>query len=158
MVKDFVVPPEASAESVGARCHLAVASVVRQVSLFEMRSLPLAKSTQVTTCAAGAAVAGERCAVIREIAQVAITTLRTPDILTAEGYLNAAEWQHGRLNIEKESYRTIFTSFGALAITFLGVAPAIAAITAGKASAAASKSASEIDGETFIRSTILPLI
>ena len=79
MVKDFVVPPEASAESVGARRHLAVASVVRQVSVFEMRSLPLARSTQVITCAAGAAVAGERCAAIREIAQVAITTLKTPD-------------------------------------------------------------------------------
>ena len=158
MVKGLVVPPEASAESVGARCHLAVASVVRQVLVLEMRSLPLAKSTQVMTCAAGAAVAGERCAAIREIAQVAITTLRTPDILIAEGYLIVAKRQHGGLNIEVESYRTIFTSFGALAITFLGVAPAIAAITEGKASAAASKSASAIDGETFIRSTILPLI
>ena len=58
MVKDFVVPPDASAESVGARCHLVVASVVRQVPVLEMRSLPLAKSTQVTTCAADAAVAG----------------------------------------------------------------------------------------------------
>jgi hypothetical protein len=84
IVKDFVVPPDASAKSVGARCHLAVASVVRQVSVFEMRSLPLTKSTQVITCAAGAAVAGERCAAIRERAQVVITTLRTPDIFTAE--------------------------------------------------------------------------
>jgi hypothetical protein len=100
MVKDFVVPPDASAESVGARCHLAVASVVRQVSVFEMRSLPLARSTQVITCAAGAAVAGERCAAIREIAQVAITTLRTPDNFIAEGYLIIAKWQHDRLNIE----------------------------------------------------------
>ena len=90
MVKDLVVPPDASAESVGARCHLAVASVVRQVSVLEMRSLPLTKSTQVITCVAGAAVAGERCAAITEIAQVAITTLRTPDIFIAEGYLIVA--------------------------------------------------------------------
>jgi len=58
MVKVLVVPLDASAESVGARCHLAVASVVRQVSVLEMRSLPLARFTQVTR--AGAAVAGER--------------------------------------------------------------------------------------------------
>ena len=83
MVKDFVVPPEASAESVGARCHLAIAStVVRQVSVFEMRSLPLAKSTQVITCVAGAAVAGERCAAITEIAQVAMTNRITPGVFT----------------------------------------------------------------------------
>ena len=82
MVKDFVVPPDASAELVGARCHLAVASVVRQVSVFEMRSLPLTKSTQVITCAAGAAIAGERCAAISESAQVAITTLKTPGAFT----------------------------------------------------------------------------
>ena len=82
MVKDFVVLPDASAESVGARCHLAMASVVRQVSVFEMRSLPLTKSTQVITCAAGAAVAGERCAAISESAQAAITTLKTPDAFT----------------------------------------------------------------------------
>ena len=80
MVRDLVVLPDANAESTGERCHLARASVVvRQVPVFEMRSLPLTKSTQVITCAAGAAVAGERCAAIREIAQVAITTLRTPD-------------------------------------------------------------------------------
>jgi len=47
-----------------------------------MRSLPLAKSTQVITCAAGAAVAGERCAAISESAQAAITTLKTPDAFT----------------------------------------------------------------------------
>ncbi len=82
MVKDFVVPPDASAESVGARCHLAVASVARQVSVFEMRSLLLDRSTQVITCAAGAAVAGERCAAISESAQAAITTLKTPDAFT----------------------------------------------------------------------------
>ena len=84
IVKDFVVPPDASAESVGAMRHLAVASVVRQVPVLEMRSLPLARSTQVITCAAGAAVAGDRCAVIRENAQVAITTLRTPGFFTAK--------------------------------------------------------------------------
>ena len=82
MVKDFVVPLDAIAESVGARCHLAVASVARQVSVFEMRSLPLARSTQVTTCAAGAAVAGERCVAITEIAQVAMTNLNTPGAFT----------------------------------------------------------------------------
>ena len=82
MVKDFVVLPDASAESVGARCHLAMASVARQVSVFEMRCLPLTKSTQVITCAAGAAVAGERCAVITEIAQVAMTNLNTPGAFT----------------------------------------------------------------------------
>ena len=80
IVKDFVVPPEGSAESVGVRFHLAVASEVRQVPFLEMRSLPLTKSTQVTNCATGAAVAGGRSAVISEIAQVATTTLRTPDI------------------------------------------------------------------------------
>jgi hypothetical protein len=37
--------------------HFAVASVVRQVLVLEMRSLPLARSTQVITCAAGAAEA-----------------------------------------------------------------------------------------------------
>ena len=105
MVKDFVVPPDAIAESVGARCHLAVASVERQVSVFEMRSLPLARSTQVITCAAGAAVAGERCAAIREIEQVAITTLRKPDNLIAEGYLFVANWQHGRLSVSADPYR-----------------------------------------------------
>ncbi len=84
MVKDFVVLPDASAESVGARCHLAMASVVRQVPVFEMRSLPVARSTQVITCAAGAAVAGERCAATSERAQVAMATLRTPDFFTAE--------------------------------------------------------------------------
>jgi len=68
------VLPDASAESVEARCHLVMASVVRQVSVFEMRSLPLTKSTQVITCAAGAAVAGERCAAMSESAQVVITT------------------------------------------------------------------------------------
>ena len=153
----FVVLPDASAESVGARCHLATASVVRQVSVLEMRSLPPARSTQVTNCAAGAAVAGDRCAAIKEIVQVAITTLMTPDILIAEGYLFVADTQ---LEVSSFSgaYRTIFTSFGALAITFLGVAPAIAAVTEGKASAADSKSASPIVGETFMRSTILPLI
>ena len=82
MVKDFVVPPDASAESVGARFHLAVASVVRQVPVFEMRSLPVARSTQEIICAAGAAVAGERCVAITEIAQVAITTLKTPGAFT----------------------------------------------------------------------------
>jgi hypothetical protein len=45
-----------------------------------MRSLPVVRSTQVTTCAAGAAVAGEMCAAIREIAQVVINTLRKPDL------------------------------------------------------------------------------
>ena len=70
-----------------------MASVVRQVSVLEMRSLPLARSTHVTNCVAGAAVAGERCAAIRKIAQVAITTLRTPDILIAEGYLFVADTQ-----------------------------------------------------------------
>jgi hypothetical protein len=84
MVKDFVVLPDANAESVGVRRHLATASVVRQVPVFEMRSLLLDRSTQVTTCAAGAAVAGERCAAMSESAQVVITTLRTPDFFTAE--------------------------------------------------------------------------
>ncbi len=42
----------------------------------------------------------------------------------------------------------MLTSFGARAITFLGVAPASSATIDGKARAAASKSASEIDGET----------
>ena len=74
MVRDFVVPPDANAESVGARCHLAVASVVRQVPVFEMRSLPLARSMQVITCATGTAVAGERCAAMSERAQVVINT------------------------------------------------------------------------------------
>ena len=82
MVKDLVVPPEASAESVGAMCHFAVASVVRQVPVFEMRSMPLTKSTQVITCAAGAAVAGERCAATSERAQVAMTNLIKPGIFT----------------------------------------------------------------------------
>ena len=82
IVKDFVVPPDASAESVEARCHFAVASVFRQVPVLEMRSLPLTKSTQVITCAAGAAVAGERCAAISESAQAAITTLKTPGAFT----------------------------------------------------------------------------
>ena len=83
IVKDFVVPPEGSAESVGVRFHLAVASEVRQVPFLEMRSLPLTKSTQVTNCAAGAAVAGERCAAITEIAQVVMTAFRTPNDFTA---------------------------------------------------------------------------
>ena len=82
IVKDFVLPPDASAESVGARCHFAVASAVRQVPVFEMRSLPLTKSTQVITCAAGAAVAEERCPAISERAQVAITNLKTPGAFT----------------------------------------------------------------------------
>ncbi len=82
MVRDFVVPPDANAESVGVRRHLAVASVVRQVPVFEMRSLPVARSTQEIICAAGAAVAGERCAAISESAQPAITTLKTPDAFT----------------------------------------------------------------------------
>ena len=43
-------------------------------------------------------------------------------------------------------YRTILTSLGARAITFLGVAPANSATIDGSARAAASKSASEIDG------------
>ena len=78
IVNDLVVSPEAGAESVGAMRHFAVASVVRQVPVFEMRSLPLTKSTQVITCAAGAAVAEERCPAISERAQVAMTNLRTP--------------------------------------------------------------------------------
>ena len=84
IVKDFVVPPDANAESVGVRRHLAVASVVRQVPVFEMRSLPVARSTQEIICAAGAAFAGDKCAAISESAQAAITTLRTPDFFTAE--------------------------------------------------------------------------
>ena len=74
--------PDASAESVEARCHLAAASVVRQVPVFEVRSLSLTKSTQVTTCAAGAAIAGERCVAIAKIAQVAMTNLITPCVFT----------------------------------------------------------------------------
>ena len=57
MVRDLVVLPDANAESTGSRRHLARASVVvRQVPVFEMRSLPLARSTQVITCAAVAGV------------------------------------------------------------------------------------------------------
>jgi hypothetical protein len=48
----------------------------------------------------------------------------------------------------------MLTSFGARAITFLGVAPLSSATIAGRASAAASKSASEIVGETLMRPTI----
>ena len=50
--------PDANAESTGTRRHLARASeVARQVPVFEMRSVPVCRLTQVTS--AGAAVAGE---------------------------------------------------------------------------------------------------
>jgi hypothetical protein len=55
----LVVLPDANAESTGSRRHLARASgVARQVPVFEMRSVPVCRLTQVTS--AGAAVAGER--------------------------------------------------------------------------------------------------
>ena len=86
IVRDLVVPPDASAESVEASRHLAVASVVRQLPVFEMRSLPVVRSRQVTNCAIGAAVANERCAAISEIAQVTMSAFRTPNIFTGEKY------------------------------------------------------------------------
>jgi hypothetical protein len=68
-----------------------------------MRSLPLARSTQVTNCAAGAAVAGERRTAIKESALVPITTLRTPSERIVEGYLFVAKKQHCNLNIQFNS-------------------------------------------------------
>ena len=52
----------------------------------------------------------------------------------------------------------MFTSFGARVITLFTLAPASASTTLGKASAAYSRSASEIVGETSRRSLIFPLI
>ena len=84
IIKDLVVSAEVSAESVGASRHLAMASVVRQLPVFEMRSLLVERSRQVTNCATGAAVASERCAAISEIPQAAMSAFRTPSIFTRE--------------------------------------------------------------------------
>lgn len=71
--------PDASAESDLARCHLAIASVVeRHVAVFEIRSLPLTRSTQVISWVEGAALAGIKFTTAKESTQVASTTFTFP--------------------------------------------------------------------------------